>query len=77
MLACVMEELPPELRPRDDNYFYKKHSDHAGFKVPPELQGLVDAQKSRAAGATGNGSTSDTQAEAAGSNPQVSVHSPQ
>ena len=39
MLQCVVEELPPELRPKAENYFYKKHSDHAGFKPPPELQG--------------------------------------
>ncbi|RFU31256.1 hypothetical protein B7463_g5052, partial [Scytalidium lignicola] len=32
ILATVLEELPEELRPKPDNYFYKKHSDHAGFK---------------------------------------------
>lgn len=42
MLACVLADIPAELRPRPDNYFYKKHSEHAGFKVPPELQHLVD-----------------------------------
>ena len=31
---CVVTELPPELRPKPENYFYKKHSDHAGFKPP-------------------------------------------
>jgi hypothetical protein len=49
MLACVLEELPAELRPKADNYFYKKHSDHAGFKVPPELQAVLDSQKAREA----------------------------
>lgn len=34
LLATVLEELPEELRPKPDNYFYKKHSDHAGFKAP-------------------------------------------
>ncbi|KAG6020761.1 hypothetical protein E4U41_002731 [Claviceps citrina] len=34
MLACVLDELPPEMRPRPDNYFYKRHRDHAGFKGP-------------------------------------------
>ena len=34
ILATVLEELPPELKPKPDNYFYKKHSDHAGFKAP-------------------------------------------
>jgi len=49
ILACVLEELPTELRPKADNYFYKKHSDHAGFKVPPELQVVLDSQKAREA----------------------------
>lgn len=31
ILATVLEELPEELRPKADNYFYKKHQDHAGF----------------------------------------------
>jgi hypothetical protein len=35
ILATVLEELPAELKPKPDNYFYKKHSDHAGFKAPP------------------------------------------
>lgn len=34
ILATVLEELPDELKPKPDNYFYKKHSDHAGFKAP-------------------------------------------
>jgi len=34
LLAMVLEELPGEMRPKPDNYFYKKHSDHASFKVP-------------------------------------------
>jgi len=51
MLACVLEELPADLRPRPDNYFYKKHADHAGFKAPPELQAVVDSQRAREAAA--------------------------
>lgn len=47
ILACVLEELPPELAPKPDNYFYKKHADHAGFKAPPELQAVLDSQKKR------------------------------
>jgi len=42
ILAMVLEELPEELKPKADNYFYKKHSDHAGFKAPststPDVQ---------------------------------------
>jgi len=34
ILATVLEELPEEMKPKPDNYFYKKHSDHAGFKAP-------------------------------------------
>jgi hypothetical protein len=49
MLQCVLEELPPELRPRPDNYFYKRHADHAGFKAPPELQAVIDSQRAREA----------------------------
>lgn len=47
ILKCVLDELPPELRPKPDNYFYKKHSDHAGFKAPPELQAVLNSQKLR------------------------------
>jgi hypothetical protein len=52
ILACILEELPPELRPKTDNYFYKKHSDHAGFNAPPALQKVLDSQKKREAEAT-------------------------
>jgi hypothetical protein len=51
MLDCVLKALPAELRPKPDNYFYKRHSDHAGFKVPPELQAVVDSQRAREAAA--------------------------
>jgi len=34
LLATVLEELPEDLKPKPDNYFYKKHSDHVGFKAP-------------------------------------------
>ncbi|KAK3325491.1 translation initiation factor eIF 4e-like domain-containing protein [Apodospora peruviana] len=47
MLECLLEELPAELRPKPDNYFYKKHADHVGFKAPPELQAVLDSQKAR------------------------------
>ena len=43
----MLDELPAEMRPKPDNYFYKKHSDHAGFKAPPELQAVLDSQKAR------------------------------
>lgn len=47
LLECVLAELPAELAPKPDAYFYKKHSDHAGFKAPPELQVVLDSQKKR------------------------------
>ncbi|KAL1876814.1 hypothetical protein VTK73DRAFT_9191 [Phialemonium thermophilum] len=61
ILQCVLEELPPELRPKPDNYFYKKHSDHAGFNAPPELQAVLDSQRAReaAAAATASQAASD------------------
>jgi hypothetical protein len=45
MLQAVLEELPPEMCPKPENYFYKKHSDHAGFKAPPGFQAVLDSQK--------------------------------
>lgn len=51
MVKVVLDTLPAELRPKPDNYFYKKHSDHAGFKAPPELQAVLDSQKARVAAA--------------------------
>jgi hypothetical protein len=72
LLACVLEELPEELRPKPDGYFYKKHSDHAGFKAPPELQAVLDSQKrteERAAAAAA--------ADDATEKPEVTVESPQ
>jgi hypothetical protein len=34
LLETVLQELPVEMKPKPDNYFYKKHSDHVGFKAP-------------------------------------------
>jgi len=45
ILATVLEELPAELKPKPDNYFYKKHSDHAGFKAPASTTTPVPAIK--------------------------------
>ncbi|OAA45474.1 eukaryotic initiation factor 4E [Metarhizium rileyi] len=44
ILACVLQDLPEELRPKPDNYFYKRHRDHAGFKAPPGLQAVLDSR---------------------------------
>ncbi|KAK3984797.1 eukaryotic translation initiation factor 4E type 3 [Cladorrhinum sp. PSN332] len=64
VLEAVLEDLPPELTPKPDNYFYKRHMDHQGFTVPPELQAVVDSHKAREAAATAKAKT-----EAAGSEP--------
>ncbi|KXJ93134.1 putative translation initiation factor [Microdochium bolleyi] len=45
MLKAVLEEIPPELAPKADNYFYKKHAEHAGFNPPPELRAVLDSQQ--------------------------------
>lgn len=45
LLQAVLDDLPPELAPKSDNYFYKKHSDHPGFNPPPELKAVLDSQK--------------------------------
>lgn len=37
-----MSELPEGVQLKKDNCYYKKHSDHAGFHVPPELKHLVN-----------------------------------
>ncbi|KAI9878622.1 MAG: hypothetical protein M1830_000389 [Pleopsidium flavum] len=31
ILEVVLEELPDHLKPKDSSYYYKKHSEHAGF----------------------------------------------
>jgi hypothetical protein len=46
LLVTVLEELPAELKPKPDNYFYKKHSDHAGFKAPADaVPPVVEVEK--------------------------------
>ncbi|ATY59123.1 translation initiation factor 4E [Cordyceps militaris] len=75
IFASVVKELPEELQTREENYFYKRHADHEGFKVPPELQGVVDAHKRNSPGSSGGGGSPvvATSADA----PQVSIQSPQ
>lgn len=33
ILQTVLERLPPDLVPKDSAYYYKRHSEHAGFKA--------------------------------------------
>jgi hypothetical protein len=32
ILETIQEGISPEMKPRDGSYYYKKHSEHAGFK---------------------------------------------
>ncbi|KAG7288842.1 hypothetical protein NEMBOFW57_005201 [Staphylotrichum longicolle] len=47
MLQCLLKDVPAEFRPKPTNYFYRKHSAHAGFKIPPGLQAVGDSQSAR------------------------------
>lgn len=47
LLECVLTELPAELTPKADNYFYKRHCDHPGFNPPPELKAVLDSHNAR------------------------------
>ncbi|PSR78676.1 eukaryotic initiation factor 4E [Coniella lustricola] len=49
LLQCVLDELPAELAPKADNYFYKRHCDHPGFEPPPELKAVLDSHNARVA----------------------------
>lgn len=31
ILAVVLEQISPELKPREGHFYYKRHSDHNGF----------------------------------------------
>jgi hypothetical protein len=45
LLAAVLAGMPPDVELKPENYFYKRHADHAEFKVPPELQVVLDSQR--------------------------------
>ncbi|KAL2887436.1 eukaryotic initiation factor 4E [Ceratocystis lukuohia] len=45
LLKCVLDEFPEDKQPKADTYFYKKHSDHSGFKATPEIQAVLDSKK--------------------------------
>ena len=34
MLETVLGSLSADLQPREGSYYYKKHSEHAGFAMP-------------------------------------------
>lgn len=43
ILACIKDNLPQDLLPKSENYFYKRHRDHAGFKAPSEVQAVLES----------------------------------
>ncbi|KKY31550.1 putative translation initiation factor [Diaporthe ampelina] len=47
IIDCVLTDMPAELRPKADNYFYKRHCDHPGFNPPPELKLVLDSHNAR------------------------------
>ncbi|CAN8095127.1 unnamed protein product [Discula destructiva] len=47
MLQVVLKELPPELTPKPDNYYYKRHQDHPGFEPSPELKLVLESHNAR------------------------------
>lgn len=47
LIECVLTDMPAELRPKADNYFYKRHCDHPGFNPPPELKLVLDSHNAR------------------------------
>ncbi|KAK3068864.1 hypothetical protein LTR53_013249 [Teratosphaeriaceae sp. CCFEE 6253] len=42
LLEVVLTSLSEELRPREGSYYYKKHSEHAGFAAAPTKDGVDD-----------------------------------
>ena len=48
ILAIVLEKLNPELKPKEGSYYYKKHSEHAGFdEVVAKAKAAKDEDKAR------------------------------
>ena len=48
ILAVVLKELSPEIKPKEASYYYKRHSEHAGFNE-------VVSKAAEAAAAVANG----------------------
>ena len=47
--AVVLEQISPELKPKDSAIFYKRHSEHAGFaEAVAKAKALEDATKLQA-----------------------------
>ncbi|KAK0288282.1 hypothetical protein LTR91_009350 [Friedmanniomyces endolithicus] len=53
MLRVVLDGLSDELKPREGSYYYKKHSEHAGFAAPANGNGDAAGSGSRPGTSTG------------------------
>ncbi|TKA78678.1 hypothetical protein B0A55_04500 [Friedmanniomyces simplex] len=53
MLRVVLDGLSDELKPREGSYYYKKHSEHAGFAAPASGNGAPAGSGSRPGTSTG------------------------
>lgn len=48
ILAVVLDKLSPELKPKEGSFYYKKHSEHAGFsEVVAKAKEAEDAKKAK------------------------------
>ena len=64
ILDVVLEELPDHLKPKESSFYYKKHSEHAGF-----AEVVAAAEKAKAVGKdSGVGGPSGKDAEVGGGN---------
>ncbi len=45
VLQTVLARLPPDLMLKDSAYYYKRHSEHAGFKAPAAEQSTAGADR--------------------------------
>ena len=44
----MLDKLSPELKPKEGSYYYKKHSEHAGFsEVVAKAKEAEDAKKAK------------------------------
>jgi hypothetical protein len=44
IMKTVINGLDEDLRPRDGQYYYKRHSEHAGFKAPEPFSNPSSAE---------------------------------
>ena len=50
IVSVVLDQLSPELKPKEGSYYYKKHSEHAGFnEVIAKAKTVEDEMKAKQA----------------------------